>query len=185
MQCPAPPVAEVTATAALSLSAALIGVPSRVGAHDRQTLACHGLIRRYIEVYMEKVRDLLSPCGQGEEVKIRQHQKKGFVAECQVTTDRARAEKQQKVPGQVGAATQRAAAYTHTTTSVGPAFRLAVSSHAECTRPACACVRACVRAQEVVVSDAAQLYALLKVGDNVRTTAATNMNAASSRSHGE
>ena len=73
----------------------------------------------YMEIYNEKVRDLLNPAAQNEELKVRNDVKKGFFVEC----------------------------------------------------------------QEVVCSNDEQIYAMLDAGNTLRTTAATQMNAASSRSH--
>jgi hypothetical protein len=73
----------------------------------------------YMEIYNERVRDLLNPAAVGEEMKVRQDAKKGFYVEC----------------------------------------------------------------NEVVVANDEQIYAMLDAGNELRTTAATNMNAQSSRSH--
>ena len=73
----------------------------------------------YMEIYNEKVRDLLNPAAQNEELKVRNDAKKGFFVEC----------------------------------------------------------------QEVVCSNDEQIYSMLDAGNTLRTTAATLMNAASSRSH--
>ena len=74
----------------------------------------------YMEIYMERVRDLLDPAKAGEELKVRQDSGgKGFYVEC----------------------------------------------------------------QEVVVTNEDQIYSLLEAGNELRTVAATDMNAQSSRSH--
>jgi centromeric protein E len=73
----------------------------------------------YMEIYNERVRDLLNPLAAGEEMRVRHDAKKGFYVEC----------------------------------------------------------------NEVVVTNDEQIYAMLDAGNELRTTAATNMNAQSSRSH--